>query len=168
MIVREELPADIDGIRAVHAAAFARPNEGRLVDRLRSAGLIVTSVVAVVDQRVVGSVVFSSLPISTISGAIEATALAPIAVESQHRQRGIGTALVEKGLHLCESRGSAAVVVLGDPSYYRRFGFCSELAERIASPYSGEPAWMALELARGALNGVHGRVTYPDAFSEVD
>lgn len=166
MIVRQEQPTDVAAIGEVNAQAFARPSEGRLVDRLRSAGLIIASIVAVVDDRVVGSIVFSSLPIATPPGTIEAAALAPMAVVPRYQRRGIGTALVHKGLAICKQRGVAVAIVLGDPSYYARFGFSSELTKGIASPYTGESAWMALELVEGVLSGVEGRVDYPQAFED--
>jgi hypothetical protein len=52
-------------------------------------------------------------------------------------------------------------------SYYERFGFSAATAQNIRGPYSG-PGWMALELATGALDGVEGSVTYPDAFADVE
>lgn len=167
MLIREETSADIDAIRAVNRAAFVRPNEGRLVDLLRSDGLITVSLVAVAEDRVVGSVVFSHLPISTPTGAIDAVALAPVAVVPQHQRRGVGTALIKGGLRICKERGRAAAFVLGDPSYYARFGFLTEPAKSIASKYSG-PAWQVLELTEGALHAVAGSVTYPAAFEEVE
>jgi predicted N-acetyltransferase YhbS len=57
-------------IRDVHAAAFGRSAEGRLADRLRNDGLVVASIVAVVNTQVVGNIVFSSLPIQTRAGAL--------------------------------------------------------------------------------------------------
>ncbi len=61
-------------------------------------------------------------------------------------------------------QGDRIVVVLGHPEFYPRFGFSSELAQNLESPYSGE-AWMALELVEAALDGVTGRVQYPPPFA---
>jgi putative acetyltransferase len=55
------------------------------------------------------------------------------------------------------------VLVLGDPTFYERFGSSVELARWLQSPYSGD-YWMALELVPGALDGVRGIVRYPEAF----
>jgi len=166
-VIREETIEDADGIREVNACAFLRPNEGRLIDRLREDGLIVVSLVATVDRQIIGSAVFSDLPIVTAAGIIEAAALAPIAVKPEHQHRGIGSALVREGLRLCKERGKDAVIVLGDPVYYARFGFSSELAKGIIGRYSG-PHWMAIELNEGILRVVEGRVTYSEAFAEVE
>ena len=167
MFVRDENRYDLEAIRKVNLEAFGRSSEGRLVDRLRSEGLIVASLVAVVDGRIGGNIVFSELPIRTEECVIDAAALAPLAVVPELQRRGIGTALVTEGLRACRTRRKAAVLVLGDPSYYERFGFSAAAAQNIRGPYSG-PGWMALELATGALDGVEGSVTYPDAFADVE
>jgi putative acetyltransferase len=165
--LREEAAADIDAILEANAAAFGGPAEGRLVDRLRRDNLIVASLVAVVDDRIVGNIVFSRLAVEGQIGSIDAVALAPMAVLPEYQRRGIGTALVREGLRACRQRGSKVVIVLGHPSYYSRFGFSSALAERLNGPYSGS-AWMALELLDGVLHGFEGNVTYPAAFAEVE
>jgi putative acetyltransferase len=165
--LREERAGDEDAIRAVIREAFGGEAEGRLVDRLRADGLVVASLVAIVGGRVVGHVLFSALPVDGEHGVVTAAALAPLAVAPEWQRRGIGTALVRRGLELCRERGSAAVVVLGHPGYYPRFGFSAELARQLRAPYSGE-AFMALELIPGALGAGTGTVRYPAAFNLVD
>ncbi len=165
-LIRGETLQDETAIRNVHVTAFGRDNEARLVDRLRADGLIVTSLVAVVDARIVGNVVFSELPVITSAGSVHAVSLAPMAVLPDCQRSGIGTLLVNEGLRICRARGKAGVTVLGHPPYYHRFGFSPELVKNLSGPYSGE-AWMALELVEGALEGVAGTVKYPDAFSLV-
>ena len=73
------------------------------------------------------------------------------------------SALVRAGLDAVREAGYQAVIVLGHPEYYPRFGFSPDLAEKLASAFSGN-AFMALELVPGALRGTHGKVTYPAAF----
>jgi putative acetyltransferase len=85
-------------------------------------------------------------------------------VRGDRQRRGTGSALVRAGLDAVGKAGYQAVIVLGHPEYYSRFGFSSELAEKLASPFPGN-AFMALELMPGALRGTHGKVTYPAAFA---
>lgn len=124
------------------------------------------SLVALVNKQVVGTAVFSNVTIQTNDGHIDSVALAPLAVRPAYQRSGVGTALVREGLRICSLRGTSAVLVLGDPAYYQRFGFSAALGEHIKSPWSG-PAWMALEVIDGALRNVEGSVTYPDAFNSV-
>ena len=95
------------------------------------------------------------------SGHVIASAYREEAGKSQ--RRGIGSALVRAGLELARHRDWRAVIVLGHKDYYPRFGFSAALAHPLKAPFSGD-AFMALELAPGALQGADGRVTYPPAF----
>ena len=110
----------------------------------------------------VGHILFSHLPIVAASGVIAGAALAPVAVLPPFQRQGIGSALIHAGLRDCAELGSEAVVVLGHPAYYPRFGFSATLAQRLAAPFSG-PAFMALELVPLALSD-GGTMRYPAAF----
>lgn len=143
--------------------AFGGDDEARLVDRLRSDGLVIASLVATEGESVVGHILFSKLPIEADGAAIRAAALAPMAVRPECQGRGIGSQLVRRGLEICRERGIELVVVLGHPDYYPRFGFSAQKAECLAAPFSGD-AFMALELVPGILDGVTATVCYPAAF----
>jgi putative acetyltransferase len=149
-------------IRSINEAAFGRPDEADLVDSLRTTGVALVSLVAEVDQRIVGHILFSRMSIETTSGSGPA-ALAPMAVLPGHQRRGIGARLIRHGLDLLTRRGERIVIVLGHPDYYPRFGFSSEKARHLESPFRPE-AFMAMELRSGALDGIRGRVGYPAAF----
>ena len=72
--------------------------------------------------------------------------------------------MVEAGLEACRVQSHKIIVVLGHPEFYPRFGFSAELAQPLESPFGGSAAWMAMELAPGALEGVVGKVEYPPPF----
>jgi putative acetyltransferase len=162
-VIRPEAAADHAAIREVNRLAFGGEDEARLVDALRAGGYARTSLVAEEGGRVVGHVLFSDLPIVTASAAVEALALAPLAVLPSHQRRGIGTMLVREGLRACRVAGHRIVVVLGHPEFYPRFGFSAKRADRLKSPFPG-PAFMAVELVPNALEGVTGEVRYPQPF----
>lgn len=163
MLIREELPGDYHAIGEVNRKAFDGDVEAHLVERLRSDGVVIASLVTVYNDEIVGHVMFTDLSIETDHGVIHAASLAPMAVLPKFQRQGIGSALVRHGLEVCRERGESIVVVVGHPEYYPRFGFSTELAANLHGPYSG-PAWMALELVPGALSGVRGTVRYPAAF----
>ncbi len=164
MTIRPETAADHDAIRHVNRLAFAQDAEADLVDALRDGRYVRVSLVAEVDGQVVGHILFSDLPILTKDSTVTALALAPMAVLPEFQNQGIGSALVRRGLELCREQGHRIVVVLGHPQFYPRFGFSSQLAAHLDSPYSGRESFMALELVPGALDGVAGRVQYPPPF----
>jgi putative acetyltransferase len=163
MKMREETPSDWSEIDELLYDAFGGNYEAKLVARLRSDDLIIVALVAEADRRIVGHIVLSWLETQMDGRVIRAAALAPMAVRSDHQRRGIGSGLVTTAIERGKQAGVEAIIVLGHPSYYPRFGFSAELARKLTSPFAGS-AFMALELSPGALSGVQGSVTYPRAF----
>jgi putative acetyltransferase len=121
--IRPTTTADHEEIRQVNRQAFAQVAEARLVDALWDGDHVRAWLGAEQDGQIVGHVLFSNLPIVTEAGVIGALALAPLAVLPQWQHRGIGSALVRRGLDVCKEQGHRIVVVLGHPDFYRRFGF---------------------------------------------
>jgi len=147
----------------VNEAAFGRSDEADLIDRLRVEGAVLLSLVAEFDGQIIGHILFSRMTVETAQGPVAAVSLAPMAVQPDRQGRKIGSQLVGRGLAQLRDRGERIVIVLGHPHYYPRFGFSSEKARYLASPFPPE-AFMALELSDGALKGIHGAVRYPSAF----
>ena len=158
MLIRDEEPADAAAIRALVAAAFGREAEAGLVDRLRRDGDGVISLVAVADGAVAGHVLLSRM-----SAPFRALGLAPVSVAPDRRRAGIGSGLIRAALDRARAGGWEGVFVLGEPDYYRRFGFDPALAGGFASPYAG-PFLLALAL-RGELPARSGRIDYAPAFA---
>lgn len=165
-MIREETAADRAAIAAVNDAAFGGSEESALVERLRAAGLATVSLVAIEPEGLVGHLLLSPLEVVVDGRPVRPLSLAPLAVAPDRQRQGIGSALVREGLRLAGERGWEAVVVLGHPDYYPRFGFSAALAERLQAPFSG-PAFMALELVPSALSGGQGRVVFPPAFGDL-
>ena len=163
--IRKETLQDTIAIRGVNRLAFGGEAEANLVDRLRTEGLVIVSLIAEEAGGILGHILFSELPIETPEGMIRGAALAPLAVLPERQRQGIGSALVVAGLDWCAQEGVALVVVVGHPGYYPRFGFSAEGAVRLKSPYSGD-AFMVLDLRPGAHNGIVGTAKYPAAFAE--
>ncbi|MBN9538764.1 MAG: N-acetyltransferase [Alphaproteobacteria bacterium] len=166
VVIRERKPADDEAIRRLNDAAFGGPIESKIVEALRLSRLAAVELVAVEADEIVGHILFSALKVTFGEELMPTLALAPMAVSPAHQRRGIGSELVQSGLALARQREWWAVIVLGHPDYYPRFGFSAALARPLAAPYSGE-AFMALELVPGALSGTGGKVVYPAAF-EID
>ena len=84
---------------------------------------------------------------------------------STHRRCGIGAALVEAGLAGCVRDGIGYVVVLGEPHYYRRFGFVRASDRGLANEYGAVEEFMVLELRPGAVSPGGGLVRYAPEFA---
>jgi putative acetyltransferase len=161
--VREEQPGDAPRIRKVNQAAFGRADEADLIDELHREGVVLLSLVAELDSEIVGHILFSRMAVETAQTSVAAVSLAPMAVLPDHQRRQVGSQLVRHGLTTLRERGERIVIVLGHKEYYPRFGFTSGKARYLASPFPPD-AFMALELADGALDGIRGTVRYPSAF----
>lgn len=154
-------------MHAVNVSAFETPAEANLVDALREQAQPLVSLVAEDDGAIVGHILFS--PVS-LSGhpALRIMGLGPMAVAPEHQRKGTGSALVRAGLERCKQRGFGAVVVLGHPAYYPRFGFSSSARFGLGCEYDvPEEVFMVVELQPGFLRGASGKVMYHAAFSNV-
>lgn len=161
-MIRAETASDVVAIRAVEEAAFARPHEADLVDALRTAGDAVYSLVAIEAEQLVGHVMFSRM-----DAPFRALGLGPVAVLPDRQRQGIGGRLIREGLLRAEAEDWQAVFVLGDPAYYRRFGFDPATAAGFQSPYAG-PYLMALSLGAPHLPTRSGRIDYAPAFAALE
>jgi putative acetyltransferase len=167
MLIRTERGTDRAAVHAVNAAAFPTPAEADLVDALRRQARPLVSLVAERDGTVVGHILFSPLSLGERSDP-GIMGLAPMAVAPEHQRSGIGSALVRAGLDACRELGFAAVVVLGHPEYYPRFGFVPSVRYGIRSEYDvPDEVFMVLELVPGSLRDTAGTVKYHPAFGNL-
>lgn len=163
LLIRDEQFCDREQVRKVNETAFRRSDEADLIDGLRVEGAVLLSLVAEVDGQIVGHILFSRMTVETAERHVAAVSLAPMAVLPQHQGRKIGSQMVRRGLDRLCDQGERIVLVLGHKHYYPRFGFSSVKARDLTSPFPPD-AFMALELADGALTGIRGVVRYPSAF----
>jgi putative acetyltransferase len=164
--IRPEGPADSAAIGRVLEASFTAAAEARLVDLLRTGGHLLISLVAEDDEAVVGYIAFS--PVQIEGEALEGIGLglAPLAVLPEYQRRGIGDRLVREGLAACRRAGYGFVVVLGEPAYYRRFGFDRADRRGLGNEYGADEAFMVLEFREGAIPGRGGVVRFGPEFAE--
>lgn len=161
--IREELPGDEAGIREVEQAAFGREAEAMLVDEVRELGAALLSLVALEGPRLIGHVLFTP---ATIGQSTPAALLGPLAVHPEHQGRGIGGALVREGLRRIGLRGYGSVILVGNPRYYRRFGFQPGSRFGVRMDRGPEESFLAIELKPSALAG-GGTARIHPAFARV-
>ena len=126
MILRKETIADIDAITKVTIAAFknlavSNQTEQYIINALRDADALTLSLVAEIDGRIVGHIAFSPEIIS--DGTKDWYGLGPISVLPEYQKQGIGKSLVNEGLSLLKELCGKGCALVGDPNYYKQFGF---------------------------------------------
>lgn len=168
--VRPENQDDYAAIANVNRRAFDGESESKLIWKLRRSKEFSPelSLVACEKNRIVGHILFSPVTIEGAGGAVPALSLAPMAVLPEFQRRGIGSLLVHEGLERAREAGYGAVIVIGHPEYYPRFGFSPAALFGLRSSFPvPDEAFMALELREGYLRDIHGTVVYPEAFASV-
>jgi putative acetyltransferase len=163
MKIRKEAPSDAAAIEAVTIAAFksamhTNHAEQFIVEALRSSDQLTVSLVAENNGSVIGHVAVS--PVTISSGTAGWYGLGPISVLPEHQGHGVGTQLMEHALTALRSLGAAGCVVLGEPSYYSRFGFSAEPS--LALPDVPAEYFQALSLNSSLPSGT---VSYHDSFA---
>ncbi|MFI8414993.1 GNAT family N-acetyltransferase [Serratia sp. NPDC078593] len=165
MLIRVEIPVDAAGIDALLRRVFDRDDEADLVQQLREDGLLTLGIVATDDEGgVVGYAAFS--PVDVAGEDRQWVGLAPLAVEESLRRQGVAEKLIYEGLDALNEFSYAAVVVVGEPGYYGRFGFKTAADYDLHCRWPDtEQAFQVYPLAEEALNGVNGLVDYSAPFN---
>ena len=167
MLIRKEDPNDYAAVHTVNAAAFETQAEANLVDILRKDAQPIVSLVAEEEGVIVGHILFSPVLLSGFPD-LKIMGLGPMAVAPKFQRKGIGSALTETGLELCKQLGHGAIIVLGHPGYYPRFGFRPSVLYDITCEYDvPEDVFMVVELQSGYLEGSSGVIKYHPAFKNV-
>jgi len=163
--IREEKSGDISAIRELNKRAFEQEQEANIVDALRLNGAARLSLVAVVEGRVVGHIMYSPI---TIGGKIAGAALGPMAVLPEYQGKGIGSELVRKGNERLNNEGCPYIIVLGHAEYYPRFGFKPASAHGVTCEWDVPGnVFMLLVLDESKMHGVYGQAKYRHEFSSV-
>jgi putative acetyltransferase len=171
LLIRAEEIQDRQAIADVVSRAFESPNHARLVDALReSANSVPTwSLVAIVDDRIVGHVMVSYAILRDVSIEHRVASLSPLSVDPAYQRRGIGSALVRSVVSRVDSAGEPLIVLEGSPWYYSRFGFEHSVPLGITIEL---PDWAPPEAAQILRLGqydpaIRGELVYPPAFDVV-
>ena len=171
MLIRREGAADVDAVADVTTAAFRQdgagePVETRLLEALRSddAWVPEPSLVALADDgQVIGHVVCTRAR----SGSADALGLGPISVRPERQGEGVGSALMHAVLGAAEAMGEPAVVLIGEPGYYSRFGFVPAADHGITPPVPDwAPHFQVRRLAAWSPS-LQGEFRYAEPFSRV-
>jgi len=138
--------------RAMGTARVLKPSEKLRAGRLPADGL---ALVARDGDRLVGSVRLWNVS----AGGVPALLLGPLATDPAVQGRGVGSGLMQVALNRAALAGHKAVILVGDPEYYERFGFTGAPTGGLVMPGPVDRRrFLGIDLADGALAGAEGRV----------
>jgi len=166
LTIRPEAPADEDAIERVTRLAFlshphSHQTEQFIIRALRAAHALSISLVAEEADRIVGHIALS--PVTISDGSVGWYGLGPISVAPAWQRRGIGRALMERGLAELRSMKAGGCILVGDPAFYSRFGF----ANNPALVVEGVPQAYVLALPFAAA-AAGGKVEFHPAFQATE
>lgn len=172
LIIRREKPANYDTVFKVIQESFkneefSNKREQFLVRNLRNSSAFVPelSLVAVLDDEIVGHILLTRIKIKNGHKETPSLALAPVTVLPKYQNRGIGSTLIEHAHQKARSLGYTSIILLGHPDYYPRFGYQKASTFGITLPFDvPDDHCMAIELTDDALKSVSGIVEYPNEF----
>lgn len=175
LIIRKEESCDFDQIRNVIRLAFwdmeeSDHTEHRLVERLRQSEAYIPALSLVAESdgnKIVGHIMLSTVKVVSETTTETLLSVAPLSVLPEFQRRGIGGKLLSAAHKRAADLGFKGIVLLGHPDYYPRFGYQRASRFGITFPFDApDECCMAMPLADGSLEGIHGRICYPSAFNE--
>jgi len=170
LVIRSESIGDENEIYELVKSAFSRAEhsdgtEQDLVNNLRRSDAYIKelSLVATLDGKIVGFILFTKVKIS----GVEVLALAPLAVLPGYQSKSIGGRLILKGHEIAKGLGFRGSIVLGSENYYPKFGYEKASQYKIVAPFDvPDKNFMAIELLEHGLTDVEGIVEYSSCFTE--
>lgn len=168
-----EIRAERDGdeVAEVHRAGFAADGDrvAELVAALKRDDPGLLSLVAEVDGRVVGNVMFTRSLLDAPARLVDVWVLSPLAVRPGHQRQGVGRALIERGLEIADEQGVPLVFLEGDPAYYSKAGFRAggDLGFRKPSLRIPDAAFQVRPLS-AYEEWMTGTLVYPATFWDFD
>jgi len=174
--IRQETPKDYQIVEKVVESAFRNEEfsdqtEHILVSNLRKSSAFISelSIVAELDDKIVGHILVTRININDTHNSFESLALAPVSVDPNYQSRGIGGQLIIAAHNKAKALGYKSIILVGHADYYPRFGYRKLSTYNISLPFSApDENCLAIELTKGALKKINGQVKYDDAFGRFE
>lgn len=155
---RHVVGADLSDIQRLNARVFGPGRFGRTAYRIREGTPDVSPFcrVAVLGERIIASIRLTEILVGGRRGAL---LLGPLAVDPEFAGQGYGRRLIAESIEMARAADRELIILVGDMSYYGRFGFVPVASGSIILPGPVDPSrLLAVELKVGALGRLRGSV----------
>ena len=158
-MIREAQESDLEEVFNLIHSAFGNRAESDLVKQLISDGDVLINLLVESSDTIIGNVVVSKITMEPDIGLF-CGGVAPVSVVPDQQSSGVGSKLMTAAINESKKMVIDALFLLGDPNYYKRFGF---IVSKLKNDYSVEH-FQELELTEGCLVNIKSKVTYANAF----
>jgi len=158
-MIREAQESDLEAVLNLIHSSFSNKAESDLVKQLISDNDVLLNLVIESSNTIIGNVVVSKVTMEPDMGLF-CGGVAPLSVLPERQSSGIGSQLMKEAIKKSNEMGMDALFLLGNPDYYKRFGFN---ISNLKSDYRVEH-FQELELTRNCLVNLKSKVTYANAF----
>jgi len=158
-MIREAQESDLEAVLNLIHSSFSNKAESDLVKQLISDNDVLLNLVIESSNTIIGNVIVSKVTMEPDMGLF-CGGVAPLSVLPERQSSGIGSQLMKEAIKKSNEMGMDALFLLGDPDYYKRFGFN---ISNLKSDYRVEH-FQELELTRNCLVNLKSKVTYANAF----
>ena len=158
-MIREAQESDLEEVFNLIHSAFGNRAESDLVKQLISDGDVLINLLVESSNIIIGNVVVSKITMEPDLGLF-CGGVAPLSVLPDHQSSGVGSKLMTAAINESKKMGMDALFLLGDPNYYKRFGF---VVSTFKNDYSIEN-FQELALTEDCLVNIKSKVTYANAF----
>ena len=158
-MIRETQESDLEEVFNLIHSSFSNKAESDLVKQLISDGDVLINLVVESSDTIIGNVVVSKITMEPDLGLF-CGGVAPVSVLPDQQSSGVGSKLMTAAINESKKMGIDALFLLGDPNYYKRFGF---VVSTLKNDYSVEN-FQELELTEDCLVNIKSKVTYANAF----
>jgi putative acetyltransferase len=164
VIIRRERPGDEAEIFTITQDAFktmpfSHGTEGPIIEQLRDDNDLTLSLVAIMNDQIIGHIAFSPINITGVEG--KWFGIGPVSVTPKLQKQGIGSKLIREGLSILKMEGADGCALIGDPNYYARFGFKSDGKLNYGDTPKEFVQWISFRNIRPT-----GKLIYSPAFSQ--
>lgn len=135
-------------------------NNHLIVHKLRKSDEYIPELsrIALNNGEIIGAIFYSHAFVQNGNKRHNILTFGPLGVKKQWRGCGIGKMLLQETMKIATEKGFSAIIILGEPEYYQRFGFktCDHFG--ITTKYGKNfDAFMGIELIPNGLKNIHGK-----------